>query len=199
MNTIDNITVDVGSLENESVISLNETGVNLAKEGNKLKAEEYFLKAIELDPDYPESYHNLGILQAVLYKTNEAIINFKKLIDLEPYNPEHHNNLGIIYFKEGIYNDSESSFRKALEVEKDYTGALFNLGKLLYILENTDESILVLEHFHEIDDSNTEAMDVLGLCYLKNNEKEKARLIWEKALEINPGMDVLRNRLEEIS
>ena len=77
MSTTENIFTNIDFLETESVISLNETGTRLAKTGEMQKAEENFLKAIELDPHYPQSYHNLGILQAAMQRTKEAIKNLK--------------------------------------------------------------------------------------------------------------------------
>ena len=103
MSNTDNIFTNINFLETESVISLNETGTRLAKEEEMQKAEENFLKAIELDPLYPQSYHNLGILQASQQRTKEAIKNLEKLIELEPEDPEHYNNLGIVYFLRRVF------------------------------------------------------------------------------------------------
>ena len=89
--------------------------------------------------------------------------------------------------------------RKALELDKECPDALFNLGKLLFNLERTDEALLKIEHFLQIDPSNTEAMTVLGMCYQKNNNEEMAISIWEKALEIDPDLKEVRARLDEIS
>ena len=192
-------TTNIDFLETESVVSLNETGTDLAKAGEMQEAEKKFLKAIEFDPYYPKSYHNLGILQAAQHKTKEAIKNIEKLIELEPESPEHYDNLGIVYFLEESFHDSESCFKKALEIDKNHPGALFNLGKLLFNMERTDEALSLIEQFHNIENLNTEAMDVLGMCFLKKNDKAKAKLIWEKALDIDPDLYQVKNRLQELN
>ncbi len=198
MNTPDDTLTNIDFLEVESVALLNETGTSLAKAGEMQKAEENFLKAIEIDPHYPKSYHNLGILQAAQQRTKDAVKNLEKLIELEPDNAEHHCNIGIVYFLEGSYYESEMFFSKALEIDNDYPDAMFNLGKLLFNLERTDEALSLIERFHNTDKLNTEAMDVLGMCFLRKNDREKARFFWEKALDIDPGLSQVRNRLQEL-
>jgi tetratricopeptide (TPR) repeat protein len=199
MSTTENIFTTIDFSETEPVISLNENGTHLAKAGEMQKAEENFLKAIELDPHHPQSYHNLGILQAAQQRTKEAIKNLEKLIELEPDNAEHYCNLGIVYYLEGSYYESELSFSKALEIDNDHPDTLFNLGKLLFNLERTDEAMSLIERFHNMDNSNAEAMYVLGMCFRKKNDKENAKLYWEKALDIDPDHRQVRNMLKELS
>ncbi len=199
MNTTENIFTKIDFLETEPVISLNETGTRLAKAGEMQKAEENFLKAIELNPHYPQSYHNLGILQAAQQRTKEAIKNLEKLIELEPGIAEHYCNLGIVYYLEGTYYESELCFSKALEIDSDHPDTLFNLGKLLFNLERTDEAISLIERFHNMEISNTEAIFILGMCFQKKNDKKNAQSYWEKALDIDPDHRQARNMLKELN
>ena len=45
------------------------------------EAEEGYLKAIELEPNYAQAYHGLGLLMDKLGKYNDAIKYFDSLID----------------------------------------------------------------------------------------------------------------------
>jgi Tetratricopeptide repeat. len=199
MNSAENLFTNIDFLETESVISLNEAGTRLAKAGEMQKAEENFLKAIELNPQYPQSYHNLGILQATQQRTHESIKNLKKLIELEPDIAEHYCNLGIVYYLEGTYYESELFFSKALEIDNGHQSTLFNLGKLLFNLERTDEAISLIERFHNMESSNTEAMFVLGMCYQKKNDMKNAQTYLEKTLDIDPGHREARNMLIKLN
>ncbi len=199
MNTTESVFPNLDFLEAETVFSLNETGTRLSKAGEMQKAEENFLKAIELDPQYPQSYHNLGILQAAQQRTEESIKNLEKLVELEPEIAEHYCNLGIVYYLEGSYYESELFFSKALEIDKDHPGALFDLGKLLFNLERTDEAISLIERFHDMESSNTEAMFILGMCFHKKNDKQSAQTYLENALEIDPNYRDARNMLKKLN
>ncbi len=199
MNTTEDMFTNIDFLETESIASLNETGTRLSKAGEMQKAEESFLKAIELDPQYPQSYHNLGILQAAQQRTQESIKTLEKLIELEPNIAVHYCNLGIVYYLEGTYYESELFFSKALEIDKDHPDTLFNLGKLLFNLERTDEAISLIERFHKIESSNTEAMLVLGMCFQKKNDKENAQTYLKKALNLDPGYREARTMLNKLN
>ncbi len=198
MDTTENNIANIDFSEAKSVALLNETGTRLCKSGEMQKAEENFLKAIELDPNYPQSYHNLGILQAAQHRTTEAIKNVKKLIELEPDNAEHYCNLGIVYFLEGSYYESELFFSNALKIDNSHPDALFNLGKLFFNLERTDEAISMIERYQNIDSTDTDAMFVLGMCYLKKNDKERAKAVWNNALVIDPGLGQVRKMLQDL-
>ena len=86
-----------------------------------------------------------------------------------------------------------------MEIDKDNPGALLNLGKLLFNMERTEEAVTLIERFHNIDTTNTEAVDVLGMCFLKLNDNERAKSFWEKALEIDPDLHQVRNRLQDLN
>ncbi len=199
MNTTESIFTSIDFLETDSVASLNEAGIRLSKAGEMEKAEENFLKAIESNPQYPQSYHNLGILQAAQQRTLEAIKSLEKLIELEPDIAEHYCNLGIVYYLEGTYCESELIFLKALEIDNNHPETLFNLGKLLFNLERTDEAISLILRFHNLESSNTEAMFILGMCFQKKNDKENTQTYLEKVLDIDPGHREARNMLKKLN
>ncbi len=199
MNTIENSLTNIDFLETESLGSLTDAATRWSKNGELHKTEENILKAIELDPQYPQSYHNLGILLAAQQRTQEAIRSLEKLIELEPEIAEHYCNLGIVYYLEGSYYESELFFSKALEIDNDHKDTLFNLGKLLFNLERTDEAISLIERFHNMESSNTEAMFTLGMCFQKKDDKKTAQLYCEKALDVDPGYQEARNMLKKLN
>ena len=199
MNTTESIFTNIDFLETESAVSLNETGTRLAKAGEMLEAENNFLKAIELNPDYPQSYHNLGIMQAAQQRTQEAIANLEKLIELKPGIAEHYCNLGIVYYLEGTFHESELSFSKALEIDSNHPDSQFNLGKLLFNLDRIDEAIPFIESFLYMKVSNTEAMFILGMCFQKKNDKENAQIYFERTLDKDPDHLEARNMLRELN
>ncbi|MFV1976646.1 MAG: hypothetical protein ACC651_12925 [Candidatus Scalindua sp.] len=57
----------------------------------------------------------------------------------------------------------------------------------------------MIERFHNIDNSNTEAMYVLGMCFRKKNDKGTAKLYWKKTLDIDPDHHQAGNMLKELT
>ncbi|MBD3425716.1 MAG: tetratricopeptide repeat protein [Candidatus Omnitrophica bacterium] len=78
------------------VWALNRTGVEQGKRGEFDKAISSFKKAIELDPNYPETYNNLGF---AYYKKGEYYLAeeyFKKALEVDPSHERAWKNLEAI-------------------------------------------------------------------------------------------------------
>jgi tetratricopeptide (TPR) repeat protein len=87
----------------------------------------YCDKAIELDPEYPESYFMKAMSYNTKVSTMEiAITYFLKTIDLAPNHAEAHSRLGNIYFNnkqeyaKGLYH-----LNKAMELKVDADPAVY--------------------------------------------------------------------------
>ena len=59
------------------------------------KAISFYLKAIELKPDYAEAYYNLGLAYKNQGNLTKAIESYKKAIEVDPDHADAYINLGI--------------------------------------------------------------------------------------------------------
>jgi len=69
----------------------------LSVEGRDLEAVECFTKAIEINPNYAETYSNLGNSLKALGRNLQAIDCYTKAIQINPnyFNP--YFNLGVVF------------------------------------------------------------------------------------------------------
>ena len=56
------------------------------------EVEAMLNRAIELDPDFPNSYYNLGLTHALISEFREAVQFLKKYRDLTPAEDHQHTN-----------------------------------------------------------------------------------------------------------
>ena len=63
--------------------------------GNHALAKVHYAISIELEPEFPNSYFNLGLTHAVIKEYREAVEYLKKYRDLAPAE-EHHQNDDLI-------------------------------------------------------------------------------------------------------
>ena len=63
-------------------------GLALMAKGDYADAEKYFLKALNLNPNYATLQINLGVLNAATGNTVQAEDFFKKAVSLQPRDPE---------------------------------------------------------------------------------------------------------------
>ena len=65
------------------------------------KKISFYLRAIELAPDYADAYINLGIAYGKLDLNTKAIESYEKAIELDPDYAIAYFNLGITYYNQG--------------------------------------------------------------------------------------------------
>jgi len=82
--------------------------IGIAKYKNRLinDAIKHHKLAININPEYPYPYINLGICYFDKGDVNSAIAKFKCAIQLNPRNADAHYNLGIAYGSKGLYQES---------------------------------------------------------------------------------------------
>jgi tetratricopeptide (TPR) repeat protein len=96
-------------------------------------AEQYYLKAIELKPDYDNAYNNLGyLLDRDEGREVEAELAYRKAIELNPTDATAYVNLGYLLAKdENRHVEAELAYRKAIALNPNFPNAYRNLGVLL--------------------------------------------------------------------
>jgi tetratricopeptide (TPR) repeat protein len=107
-------------------------------------AIDQFRKVLEIKPDYPEAYYNLGNAFVRSGKVDEAIAHYRKALEIKPDYVKAHVNLGAELAGRGQVEEAIAHYRKALEIEPNYLDAHYNLGSALAGRGNLDEAI---EHY----------------------------------------------------
>ncbi|AII47746.1 hypothetical protein KR52_01005 [Synechococcus sp. KORDI-52] len=143
-------------------------------------------KAIELNPDYPEGYNNLGIALQKHGDLAAAIISFNKAINLKPNYPEAYNNLGIALQEQGEVTDAIRTFNKTLALKPDYPEAHYNLGNALKKQENLVSAIESYNAALKIKPNYPDAHNNLGVVLQMNGDLDAAGIAYNNALTYEP-------------
>ena len=95
------LTSDLAKNYSDNSFVQNLHGVVLIALNNWKIAKDYFLKAIEINNNFPEALNNLGLSELNLGDLEQALENFLKAIEIKPdYDNAHDNILKILtYFK----------------------------------------------------------------------------------------------------
>jgi|GEM_PF-3738966 len=136
--------IKTNEFETSEALKLNEMGIEYGRRGNNVKANEYFLEALEIEPNNPAILSNLGLNWYIVYDYEKAIDYYNQ--SLKASDSTYHTaavNLGLTYF----YN---KQFHRGLDI-------------LNYVIEQTDDKeILSTAYVHR------------ALNYLGKNECDKA-------------------------
>ncbi|MBF0463977.1 MAG: tetratricopeptide repeat protein [Nitrospirae bacterium] len=102
-------------------------GVALALNGDPQDGAEQLKKAIIANPNFSESYTNLGTVYLFqLKKPKEAVRCFEKSISINPNNADDYNGLGVVLALNGKEKDAIELFDKALTLDPTHSDAAKN-------------------------------------------------------------------------
>jgi tetratricopeptide (TPR) repeat protein len=158
---------------------------------DKIKSEEYFLKAVRLDSTNFKAWNSLGFDYKMAGKFEEAISCLQKGISTAPCFPELYLNLADCYLirkktdsavvvLESYYKNCPSPHPNiSTPLGKIYMDVYGNFEKAKKYYE---ESVLYPQGI----ETSAETFNRLGSCYYKLGEKEKAKETWLNGLKTDP-------------
>lgn len=125
----------------EEARTLIQSGKDFEKSGQYDQATNVYKEAVNLFPDYPDGYLQLGFGLQALKQFNSAIDAYKKGLNLSPYHKfaaEAYYNMSVSADKIGEGPEAIVYLKKALQAytdRNDYSG-VFQAGSYLEVLSN---------------------------------------------------------------
>ena len=147
------------------------------------KAISFYLRVIELNPDYAKAYNNLGVAYKNQGNTTKAIQLYEKAIELNPDYADAYYNLGVAYKDQGNLIKAIQNYEKAIALDPDDAKAYNNLGIAYYDQGNATKAIQLWEKAIELDPDDAKAYNNLGIAY-HNSNFNKALIHYKKAARL---------------
>ncbi len=177
------------------VRALNNLGIEYYKVKNNAQAEQYYQRAITLQPTYEKSFYNLGNIYREKEDYNRALSMYQKAAQLNPENFRNHNNLGNTYAMLKNFDAARKAFEKALECKPDYAEAHNNLGNIYRSQGNIDKAITSYQSAVRLKPFYEDAYTNLVSIYVYLNQYEKAIQLLEQARSDNPFVPFVHKNL----
>lgn len=169
----------------------------LAQKNYKAAQETYKL-IIKLKPEDAEAHFYLATLYDELKDRKGAIGELKTALQLNPDYSDALNYLGYLYVEEEKnFDQAEAMIKQALEFEPDNAAYIDSLGWLYFKKGRINEAISELERAASLLDDPV-IYSHLGDAYMKKQDKEKARLSWQKSLQLSPEQEDVKEKLQAL-
>jgi len=180
---------------------LSYVGEIYLKKNEQQRAEEVFLEAIEKDKLLIQPRLNLIEMYTKQGQFEEAL---RQCIEVEKINPD----VAQVYLFRGFINQKKGNlkqaialFYQAIEIDPKNPEAHFNLAfaydtlseaRKNFIQPAISEYELAIKYKMDYID----AMINLGILYARTEQTHRARLIWNKVLEIDPNNETVKENLK---
>ena len=106
--------------------------------------------------------------------------------------------LGILTMNEGNFKISLSHFDKAVHLDPQFAEGWNKRATVYYLMGDFDTSVADIQKTLVLEPRHFGALSGLGMIYDDLDKPAAAVKVWQKALEINPHMQSIRHRIEEI-
>lgn len=128
------------SFKNHEAENLSVKAFNLKKAGHFHQAINFYLQAIQIEPDNPKLYFDISDCYARKNRLKDAIINLNSAINLDSTYPALYNNRGLYYYQ--LYEDEKaiSDFKKAIHLDNKIPSLYYNLSISYYSAKRLDEA-----------------------------------------------------------
>jgi Flp pilus assembly protein TadD len=169
--------------------ALSNLGNVYAARGNTKAAIRYYQKAIDTLSGFIVARYNLASALELVGRYDEALVEYLTVVEADPAHADAWNNLGILYGKLGCREDSTEAYRKALSVRPEDSAIRINLAKqILRDGSEKGEAIELLTEAAKLRPEDGRLFNTLGVAYAIQEDFEKARDSFQKAVDMQPDL-----------
>ena len=153
---------------------------------NQELAEQDYLKALEINPNVPETYNNLGALYIDMKRNLDAIDNFTEALALNPRYFTALMNRGIANYQLGRTLAALEDFNRAGKIRRDDPLLLLNRGLTYYDMGQYESALDDFEHLIAVEPNNARAYLEHARTLIRLGYPAQAYADLEEATTIQP-------------
>jgi predicted TPR repeat methyltransferase len=166
--------------------AMHAMGILHAQFDDLVSAVNYFQQAIQLEPENPALYLNLGNTLKSQGLFEPAVTAFLKAIALKPDYASAMNNLGTVYFAQNNLTDAVASYQHAIAHQSNFTDAYYNLGLAYTKQKNFPAAINTYQKLLTLAPQHAAANFQLATLFLIQGELAQALVIFLMLAEQHP-------------
>ncbi|MGL6282044.1 MAG: tetratricopeptide repeat protein, partial [Microcoleaceae cyanobacterium] len=156
------------------------------KKEDFITAGIYFQMSIDLNPNFPWSYHNLGIVMENLGIIEQAIFCYEKVVELNPDFVGGYQKLATIQEELGDSSQLIKNYQKIIELKPESWWICQKLGVLLENQGELERAIAIYQQAIKLNPELVNIYSKLGKIYDKLDNKSALIATYHKIIEFNP-------------
>lgn len=153
-------------------------------------AEQYALKAAELDPKLPLVHFLLGELYLYKSRLPEAMAEFRKELSINPAHAATYYKLADAYSRDQKFDEAQRLLQESIRLDATSSVPFILMGKVLDKKGEYDLAVLSLQHAVTMEPNNPTTHYLLGQVYRDMGKKEDAATEMKRAQELHAKEDL---------
>ena len=149
-------------------------------------AIENFQKVLEINPQDPVAYYNIGNIYKEKKEYDAEIASYRKALKIKPDHFQSYNNMGSALKAKGDLTAAIDSFEQALKIKPNFAKAHYNLGVALQEKGDLNASIKSYKQALKIQPDYTKVYFNMGNALKDNGELGAAIDSYKNAINIKP-------------
>lgn len=156
-------------------------------QNNLIAAEEEYLKAMKLRPNYSRVFRLLGRLKLFQGSRQEGYDLLQRALAIDPYSVPVNSDIARHQNSIGDFEGAMSRYRRIIEVDPDFAFAYVYIAAIHYLVYGrADESLIWYQKAVEHDALSPSLASAQAIAYLELGDANAARVFVERALEMSP-------------
>ena len=143
-------------------------------------------QVVAIEPKVTNGWNYLGWTYNALGQYSKAEVALRKAIAANPADPQAYNNLGQALAYQKKYEEAIRQYLKQIEARPKDPWARSNVGRMYLYTKQYQKAISELEIAAGITPDEAAIPFNIGSAYAKLNEPEKAKMAYEKSVELQP-------------
>lgn len=162
--------------QNESFEQRFQDGTEAMRSGQLDRAAEDFDKCIAADPNFAQSYFNLGLVRLEQGRSRDAAELFRKTSEVKPGLRGADLFLGIAEYRLDHYASSVAALKRAVQLEPSNPQALLWLGIAELETDDASSAVSNLEKALRLKPNDTDILYHLGRGYMQLSKETYERM-----------------------
>ena len=167
-------------------VAWNVLGAAAAQTEQLDKAIFAFQKVLDIKPNNPEAYYNMGKVFQDQGKLEEAIDAYRKAFSLKPDYADAYNNMGNAFKNLGNLEKAIEAYSKAISIQPNYANAYNNIGNAFQGQGKLEKAIGIYKQALSLRPDYAEAYYNMGNAFKEQGKLAESIKAYKKAIAIKP-------------
>ncbi|MGN6165798.1 MAG: tetratricopeptide repeat protein [Flavisolibacter sp.] len=164
---------------------------------NYKSAIPYFQKAVKLNPSQSYWIYEMAL---IYYAANDDQNSLKYMLEAGEKGLKKDNaymqNLATAYINTGRFNEGVNVLLDLLKLRPSDQNIIYTIAEAYYNAKKYDDAINYYDEVLRQNKQNADALYMIGMCYQKKGEKQKGMQLCDKAIEMDPSLQSLKQKKE---